>query len=252
MNYQEIPWTTQLDIPLLALIQCMPVAFALFIFLFRDKSWCFGLGIVFALVELFGVAHLLQVFDSTNQAMQFSEHASLLGLNYHVAVDGMSLLFGLLTAIFTIIILLYGKSRDLGPVWKFQALLFLIEAALFNQLFTLDLLWFTFASTVQIILVGLALSTWSTSPDEDTASTRYLQFMIVAIALLLIGTILIGWNYANSHQGQWSFDLFELSTTPINPAYQSVIFFLPSPMMYCNDLIFFTSLNNPSGSSDAA
>ena len=45
------------------------------------------------------------------------------------------------------------------------------------------------------------------------------------LLLMLIGTLLLGWQYAEVHR-VWSFDLIDLQSVPILPGYQSWIFFL--------------------------
>ncbi|SEH04570.1 proton-conducting transporter transmembrane domain-containing protein [Candidatus Venteria ishoeyi] len=37
---------------------------------------------------------------------------------------------------------------------------------------------------------------------------------------------MLGWNYADTHNGVWSFDLLELAQTPVKSGLQSVVFFL--------------------------
>jgi NADH-quinone oxidoreductase subunit M len=50
--------------------------------------------------------------------------------------------------------------------------------------------------------------------------------MGTGLALLLAGTLLLGWNYAVAHAGHWSFDLTELASVPVDPALSSLTFFL--------------------------
>jgi NADH-quinone oxidoreductase subunit M len=55
---------------------------------------------------------------------------------------------------------------------------------------------------------------------------RYLQFMGIGLLLLLAGTFVLGWNHTDASNGQWSFDLHELSLHTVPLEIQSVIFFL--------------------------
>ena len=67
---------------------------------------------------------------------------------------------------------------------------------------------------------------WATSPAEELALARFYQFMGTGLALLLAGTLLLGWNHARPDRGIWSFDLIELSAVPVAPALSSLVFFL--------------------------
>ena len=50
--------------------------------------------------------------------------------------------------------------------------------------------------------------------------------MGTGLALLLAGTLLLGWNHAAANAGHWSFDLTELAAVPVAPALSSLTFFL--------------------------
>jgi NADH-quinone oxidoreductase subunit M len=91
---------------------------------------------------------------------------------------------------------------------------------------TLNLLLFVLLSGLQIGIVGYLLWRWGNSPDKGIAMRRFYQFMAISILLLVTGTLLLGWNYADSHQGNWAFDLTELVRAPVSDTFRSVAFFL--------------------------
>jgi NADH-quinone oxidoreductase subunit M len=109
---------------------------------------------------------------------------------------------------------------------RFLAVTLACEAALMSLFTTLDLMWFTALGGVELWLVGYLMGRWATSPSEELALSRYYQFMGTGLALLLAGTLLLGWNHAAAHAGAWSFDLIELAAVPVNPALSSLAFFL--------------------------
>jgi NADH-quinone oxidoreductase subunit M len=55
--------------------------------------------------------------------------------------------------------------------------------------------------------------------------TRFFQFQGTGLLLLLLGTLLLGWNHATS-VGAWSFDLLDLADARVPSYLGSVIFFL--------------------------
>jgi NADH-quinone oxidoreductase subunit M len=55
---------------------------------------------------------------------------------------------------------------------------------------------------------------------------RYLQFMSTGLGLLLAGVLMLGWNFAESHGGGWSFEVSRLAGTPLPESVGVVVFFL--------------------------
>ncbi|MEO5363063.1 MAG: NADH-quinone oxidoreductase subunit M [Magnetococcus sp. DMHC-8] len=222
----EIPWTEQSSWPVLAWLQWFPVGAAVVVARIRHDRTVFWVGMGLAALELAGAIHLYRLFDPTRSDFQLAEHYALPGpFSYHVAADGMTVLFMLLTALLSLLAIPYGWVRPFRPQHRFLAILFCGEAALMSQFATLDLLWFVLFSVVQLGLAGYLMHLWSASPDEGLSLTRFFQFMGVGFLLLALGTLLLGWSHLDA-TGVWSFDLLRLRTTPPPAALQTVVFFL--------------------------
>lgn len=223
---QEILWSEQSQLPLLAILQLLPVAGLFATWLFRKHRAVIVVSIIFALAELMLAVLLYHLFDTNTNKFQFAEHAALAGsLNYHVAVDGMAVLFVLLTAMLSFLVVIYGPVRGLKPHGRFMMVAFALEAALMSSFVTLDLLWFVLASLLHTLLLAFLLWRWSTSPEKELMVTRYMQFMGTGILLLAVGAFMLASNYADSHDGTLSFDLLKLIDTPVHGAIASWIFF---------------------------
>lgn len=227
MTYHEVTWFTQSTFPVLAALQVWPLLALVLVWLTRNRGAVFYAGLAGVIVELVLAVYLYAGFDSASGSMQFAERIQFAGpFQYHAAADGMTVLFVLLSAILSLLVVLYGRIRPLLPAWRFLATVFVTEATLISQFVAVDMLWFTLVSAVQLFVVGQLLWFWATSPDKDLALNRYQQFMTLAVILLLAGTVMLGWNHADLVQGRWSFDLYDLARSPIQAQYQSVIFFL--------------------------
>ncbi len=221
----EIHWTVLSSYPILATLQLLPLL-AMFAVLFFKRG-AFAIAIVASLFELGIVVDLFNRFDPSNPALQFSEQIQLLPpLIYHAAIDGASLLFLLLTAVISLMLILYGRVRPLNPQPQYLAVLFATQATLMGLFVTHDLLWFILLSAIQLLPIGYMLIKWSTSPEKELALTRFVQFMVTGLILLAIGTFMLGWNYAALNDGVWSFNVTDLQHTPIPTGIQSVLFFL--------------------------
>ncbi len=227
MTFTELHWTVHSGQPLLAVLQLLPLLAALAMVTLRHARYVVRLGLVLAVVELLLAVYLYAGYDPANPAMQFAERLALPGpLDYHAAVDGVSILFVLLTALISLLVSVYGPVRGLGPAWLLMSMIFAVESTLMVMFTTLNLIWFVLLSAVQLGLIGTLLGRWATSPDKDLALTRYYQFMGTGVLLLLIGALMLGWGHTHASGGRWAFDLFELSRVQVEPAFQTLVFFL--------------------------
>jgi NADH-quinone oxidoreductase subunit M len=227
MLLTELHWTTHAEQPLLAAVQLLPALTALLMLVQRAAKPTLALALTAACIELALTVLLYSAYDSTSPSLQFAEHLSLPGpFDYHAAVDGVSILFMLLTALLSLLVLVYGPLRGLGPAWRMAAAVFAVEAALMACFATLNLLWFVLLSGLQVALIGYLLWRWATSQEKNFALTRFYQFMGTGMMLLLVGSLILGWNYSQSGDGGWSFDLLALQQVTVAPHLQSLTFFL--------------------------
>ncbi len=227
MNFTELHWSAHAGQPLLGVLQLLPLLAAVAMITFRQSTRVVHIGLALVVAELFLAIYLYAGYDPSNPAMQFAERLALPGpLDYHAAVDGVSVLFILLTALISLLVTVYGPVRGLGPAWRLMALVFAVESTLMVMFTTMNLMWFVVISAIQLGLIGAVLGRWATSPDKDMALNRYNQFMGTGVLLLLIGTLMLGWGHTHDSGGRWAFDLFELSRLQVEPAFQTLVFFL--------------------------
>ncbi|MGD8914544.1 MAG: NADH-quinone oxidoreductase subunit M [Candidatus Thiodiazotropha sp.] len=227
MTIDTLNWSAQIAYPILTLLQLLPLASVLLLWVMRHRPWLVPAGMIAALLELLLSIDLWRHYDTELAGFQFVEQIQLLPqLTYHAGVDGISVIFILLTALLTLLITLYGVVRDLKPFNRLYMVIFAVQACLMGLFVTLNLLWFVLLSALQIGLVGYLLWRWGSSPDKELALKRFYQFMSVSILLLIAGTLLMGWNHADSHDGVWRFDLLHLAQTPVSETFRSVAFFL--------------------------
>jgi len=227
MNLAEIHWTAQSSYPILTALQLLPLLAIAVILSLRSRAAMYSAAIGLAVAELLLTFDLYRHFDPAEAAMQLAEQLPLLPLlDYHAAVDGMSILFILLTAVLSLLVVLYARVRKLTNSATFLAMVFAIEASLLGMFVTLDLLWFTLLSAIELLLIAYLLQHWAKAPQDDMAMGRYLQFMGIGLLLLFAGVFMLGWNHADATGGQWSFNLHDLTMVTVPIEIQSVIFFL--------------------------
>lgn len=223
----EIPWTQQASFPLLAALQLLPLAGAGLVAAARHRFWAVPLGQGIAALELALAAWLLKVIDSHSPSLQLAENVPLLGpFGYHTAADGVTVLFVVLCTLLTLLLAIYAPQRRLPDSGPLMATVLIVEAVLVSQLLTLNLLWFTLASALELALVGYLLWRWATAPQKDMALARFYHFQATGLLLMLAGVMVLGWAYADSHAGRWSFDLADLSELTLTGTLGSLAFFL--------------------------
>jgi NADH-quinone oxidoreductase subunit M len=213
-------------VPWLALLQLLPLLAALGLARSQDDRSARWLGAGAALGELILVLGLYLSLDPTLPGFHHEfRWQPLAPLNYHLGVDGLSLLFLLLAALLVLLIVLYAPLRELQPLSRFLALVLALEAILMSLFCTLDLLWFLLTATLEIGLVGYLLKRWATSAVADQAQARFFQFQGSGLLLLLAGILLLGWSQAQG--GPWRFDLTDLmAAAPVPTAVATLAFFL--------------------------
>jgi NADH-quinone oxidoreductase subunit M len=193
----------------------------------RPERAAIALGVAMAMAELGLGVYLLRILDPDSAALQLTERWTLIPpVNYHVGVDGVSMLFILTAALLCLLVVVYAAVRRLRAAPDLLAAVFAIEAALMSLLTTLDLIWFLAASAVELGLAGYVIWRWATSPAKDFALSRFYQFMGTGLALLFAGILMLGWNHADITGDGWTFDLTELAGVPVGAAVSSLVFFL--------------------------
>ncbi|HMW56078.1 MAG: NADH-quinone oxidoreductase subunit M [Candidatus Accumulibacter phosphatis] len=220
----EILWAAQAGYPPLASLQWLPLAAALLLLIMREADLALVIGRIFTVAELVVAIDLYARIDVSTSVLQFAERVDVFA--YHAAVDGVSVLFILLTALLGVLLSFYGMARQqISPVQLLSVLL-LIESSQMTMLTTMNLLWFAGASAVQLALVGYLLWRWASAREENLALSRFLQYQLFGWCLFMAGSIVLVWSHADVLGGYWSFDLFELLETPQIGKYQSAAFYL--------------------------
>ncbi|MEN8167373.1 MAG: NADH-quinone oxidoreductase subunit M [Pseudomonadota bacterium] len=227
MAFSELHWSAQSAYPILGVLQLLPLGAMAMMLLVGQSRRVLLLGVIAAALELLVALDLYRLYDHASPVMQFAERFQLFGpFGYHAAADGLTVLFVLLNAVLTLLVVLYSHVRGLQPLSRVLIMVFGVEATLMSLLVTVDLFWFLLMSALQLLPVGYLVWRWATSPERDMMSIRFLQFMGTGLLLLLVGTLMLGWNYADATGGGWSFDLFQLSSVEVSTPIRSLTFFL--------------------------
>jgi len=205
----EIPWSEVTGFPVLSTLIGLPLVFMLAALRAEKRGLAWTIGFAGSLAELGVALFLLARFDAGSADFQFTEHTVFLSvLNYHLGVDGISLGFVLLTALLTVLALLFREIGREAPAGLYVATVLACEATAMGMLLALDLAQFWVAAGLELWPVTLILRRWG--GDEDRTGLRvYLRFAGSGLAMLGGGVFLLGLGHARA-TGVWSFDLAAL------------------------------------------
>lgn len=127
-----------------------------------------------------------------------------LGINFHVAVDGLGVLFILLTAIVTPVSVLVAAFTVEDRLGLYLTLLMFLEGALIGVFMSMDLVVFYFFWEAVLIPAYFMIGGWG-GPRRIYAAFKYVLYTMVGSFLMLVG-ILALYAMSSAH----SFDLLVL------------------------------------------
>ena len=130
-------------------------------------------------------------FDVTTSAMQFVEKTPWIerfNMNYHLGVDGISVLFVLLNSFITVLVVIAGWEVIQSRVSQYMAA-FLIMSGLLNGVFAaLDGALFYVFFEATLIPMYLIIGVWG-GPNRVYAALKFFLFTLLGSLLLLVAFI---------------------------------------------------------------
>lgn len=224
----------QLDstFPILTCLLFFPLVGAAVLWLFDDEDMVRTSALTIALVELALAVFVLMRFVPESPAMQFVEHVPwipALGISYHLAVDGISVLFVGLTAFLTVLIVIYSWDTIRYQTKLYMMALLALETTTMGVFISLDLILFFVFWELMLIPSYFLIKLWGGGAERHYAALKYVLYTLLGSVFMLVGIALLDINYhtyANLHHMDqaYSFDLLELLAIPIPLSQQILIF----------------------------
>ena len=211
------------EMPLLSLAIWVPVIAGLVVLAAgsdRNSPLARVLALLGAVAGLLVTIPLYTGFDVTTPAMQFVELSPWIprfNMNYHLGVDGISMLFVLLNSFITVIVVLAGWKVIEYKVAQYNAG-FLIMSGLLNGIFAaLDGMLFYVFFEASLIPLYLIIGVWG-GPRRVYAAFKFFLFTLMGSLLFLISLIYLYF------QSGGSFSILDWHQMPIAMAHQRWIF----------------------------
>jgi len=211
---------------LLSFIVFLPLVGALLVLLVpnRDEKGAplvRQLGLVVSLVVFFFTLLLWGKFDAGSADFQFVEQASWIpafGIDYHLGVDGISLLLIVLTGFLTPISLLSSWESVEKKTKEFTFFVLALEAAMLGVFVSLDLFLFYVFWDAMLIPMYFLIGIWGYD-RRIYAAIKFMLYTMAGSVLMLVA--ILGLAYLHSEAtNSYSFDYLKLLTLQIAPATQ--------------------------------
>src|SRR5208283_822237 len=211
-----------MDYPVLSTVIFLPILGALLIFLTKRSSETFirWTALAVSIINFVLSIPLFTGFDKTTAAMQFAEKRAWIpawGINYSLGVDGISVLFVMLSTLLTILCVTVSWKSIKIKTKDFYAALLLIEGSMIGVFCSLDMFLFYIFWEAMLIPMFLLIGVWG-GPKRVYAAIKFFLFTLVGSVLMLIGIIVL---YLNTGK---SFDVLQMMTTNY-PFHLQVILF---------------------------
>ncbi|MBL0167892.1 MAG: NADH-quinone oxidoreductase subunit M [Propionivibrio sp.] len=181
-------------LPLLSLAIWVPIIAGLVVLATgsdRNSPLARMLALLGAVAGLLVTLPLYTGFDMTTPAMQFVELSPWIprfNINYHLGVDGISMLFVILNSFITVIVVLAGWKVIDNKVAQYNAA-FLIMSGLLNGIFaSLDGMLFYIFFEASLIPLYLIIGVWG-GPNRVYAAFKFFLFTLLGSLLFLISLI---------------------------------------------------------------
>ena len=159
-------------------------------------------------------------FDAANAGMQFVQNIAWIErfhINYHLGVDGISVLFVLLNSFITVLIVIASWSVVESRVGQYYAA-FLILSGLLNGVFAaLDAVLFYVFFEATLIPMFIIIGIWG-GPNRVYAAIKFFLYTLLGSLLMLIAMLYL---YLKSG----SFEILDWHALPIPLAAQKWLFF---------------------------
>ena len=188
-------------LPFLSILIWTPIIVG-FLMLFLDKTdarYNRFYSILTSMLMLILSLIILINFDFSKHTLQFVENKPWIEnfkINYFVAIDGLSLLFILLTSIISLLILFFSLCEERSQENKFFSLFLILEGLLFGVFCSFDSILFYIFFESMLIPLFLIIGIWG-GPNRIYATIKFFLYTLFGSVLMLVAIIYLSFK-ANS------------------------------------------------------
>lgn len=223
---------------LLTSLVFLPAVFALIIAIWPRGNTLRPLALGFALIEFLLSLKLLQNFQPSSASLQMVEKYPWIerfGINYFLAIDGISLWLVILTTFLTPIIILGSWNAIDNRVKGFHSCLFLLQTAMLGSFLALDAVLFYLFWELSLIPMYFMVGIWG-GARRIYATVKFFIYTMAGSVLMLVAIIYMMYLTEESF-GQMSASLLDFYRLNI-PFVGGTIWSLQSLLFFAFALAF--------------
>lgn len=215
-------FSIKIDYQVLSWVIFLPIigGFLIFAIPRRHEMLARSASLILSLVAFVLSLPLYVNFDKATAKMQFTETYSWIpswNINYAVGVDGISVLFVLLSTLLTVLCVTVSWTAITDKVKEFYGSLLLIEGSMIGVFCSLDFFLFYIFWEAMLIPMYILIGVWG-GPNRVYAAIKFFLFTLVGSLLMLIGIIVL-YYYTDK-----SFDILKMMNTSYPYAIQLLLF----------------------------
>ena len=186
------------DWPILSLVIFLPTVGALFVFLVRGDARIVARNARMTALWTSLITFVLSLgiwidFDTSTASFQFVERADwipILGASYHLGVDGISMLFVILSTFLTPLCVLASWEAIQTRVKEYMIAFLLLETFMVGMFCALDFVLFYIFFEGVLIPMFLIIGVWG-GPNRVYAAFKFFLYTLTGSVLLLVAIMVI-------------------------------------------------------------
>ncbi len=190
------------NFPILSLLTFIPLIGAMFILTIRGEAEVVNRNARYVALWTSTAVFLLSLliwfnFDTTTAEFQFVEHAAWMpefNISYHMGVDGISMLFVLLSTLLTPICIIASWESITERVKEYMISFLILETIMIGMFAALDLVVFYIFFEAVLIPMYLIIGVWG-GPNRVYAAIKFFLYTLLGSVLMLLAMLAM---YADS------------------------------------------------------
>ena len=172
----------------------------------RAARW---LSLAISLVAFAVTVPLFTAFDRDTAAMQYVEKMAWIpafNINYHLGLDGISLLFVLLTSFTTILVVIAGWEVIQKRVAQYFGAFLIMEGLMIGVFSALDAILFYAFWEAMLIPMFLIIGVWG-GPNRVYATIKFFLYTFLGSVLMLVALVYLYFKAGHSFDIQSLYNL---------------------------------------------
>ncbi len=216
-----------MDYPILSIITFLPlVGIIAMLFIPSGKKGMISfLATLITAITFIVSLPLYTMYDASKGGFQFTEKMdwiSSLGIQYHLAMDGIALTLVLLTTFLSMIAVISSYTAIEKRYKEYMILLLLLQIGMTGVFTSMDLFLFYIFWEVILIPMYLLIGIWG-GKERVYASIKFFLYTLAGSTMMLIAIIYLAWMHKNQF-GQWSFQLLQIQKLAMDVNTQVLLF----------------------------